>query len=102
VFLYNPESRQWSQSFINSRMTSLGSPLIGSFKNGRGELFSQDSLHDKSILVRSVWSNITPDLHTYEESYSNDGGKTWAPSFTANKTREQQDRYPTLPPVPSR
>jgi hypothetical protein len=91
LFLYNPGSHQWSQSFINSRMASLGSPLIGSFKDGRGELFSQDTFHDKSILVRAVWSNITPDSHTYEESYSNDGGKTWAPSFTANKTREQQE-----------
>src|ERR1022692_3899812 len=80
LFLYNPESHQWSQSFINSRMASLGSPLIGSFKDGRGELFSQDTFHDKSILVRAVWSNITPDSHSYEESYSNDGGKTWAPS----------------------
>ena len=91
LFLYNPQSHQWSQSFINSRMATLGSPLIGSFKDGRGELFSQDTFHDKSILVRGVWSNIAPDSHTYEESYSNDGGKTWASSFVANKTRERQE-----------
>ena len=91
LFLYSPESHQWSQSFINSRLGTLEPPLIGSFKDGHGELFCQDTFHDKSILVRGVWSNITPNSHTYEESMSNDGGKTWAPSFIANKTREPQE-----------
>jgi hypothetical protein len=90
LFLYNPESHQWSQSFLNSKTASL-SPLIGSFKDGRGELFQQDTFQDKSILVRGAWSVITPNEHRYEESYSNDGGKTWAPSFIATKTREQAE-----------
>jgi len=90
LFLYNPESHQWSQSFIDSKMAALASPLIGSFKDGRGELFAQDTFHDKSILVRGVWSNIAPDSHHFEESYSNDGGKTWAAAFLADLTRERQ------------
>jgi hypothetical protein len=64
---------------------------VGSFKDGRGELFQQDTFHDKSILVRAVWSGITPNQHHYEEDYSNDGGKTWALSFVATKTREQPE-----------
>lgn len=87
LFLYNPEAHQWSQSFSNSKMGVLGSPMIGSFKNGRGELFAQDTFHNRSILVRAVWSDIKPDSHRYEEWYSDDGGKTWALSFAANKTR---------------
>jgi hypothetical protein len=91
LFLYNPQSHQWSQSFINSKMGTLDSPpLIGAFKDGRGELFSQDTFHGKSILVRGVWSNFTPDSHRYEESYSNDGGKTWAVAFIGELTREKQ------------
>jgi hypothetical protein len=90
LFLFNPQSHQWSQSFIDSKMAALNSPLIGAFKNGRGELFSQDTFHDKSILVRGVWSNVAPDSHNYEESYSNDGGKTWAPAFIAELTREKE------------
>ena len=88
LFLYNPQSHQWSQSFIDSKTGNLNAPTIGSFKDGRGELFAQDTFHDKFILVRGVWSNITPDSHRYEESYSNDGGKTWAPAFIADLTRE--------------
>jgi hypothetical protein len=89
LFLYNPEAHQWSQSFINSKSGVLTSPLIGSFKNGRGELFSQDTFNGRSILVRGVWSDITPDSHHYEESYSEDGGKTWAPAFISNLTRQK-------------
>ncbi len=90
LFLYNPQAHQWSQSFINSKSATLNAPTIGSFANGRGELFSQDTFNGKSILVRGVWSDITPDAHQYEESYSVDGGQSWHPAFIANLTREKQ------------
>jgi hypothetical protein len=89
LFLYNPEARQWSQTFANSKNGVLTAPLIGAFKDGRGELFSQETLDGRSILVRAVWSDITPDAHHFEESYSNDGGKTWLPAFIASLTREK-------------
>ena len=50
-------------------------------------LIGQDSANDQAILVRAVWSDIKPDSHQYEESYSNDGGTTWVRSFVANLTR---------------
>jgi hypothetical protein len=90
LFLYNPEAHQWSQTFANSKTGVLTPPLIGAFKDGRGELFSQDTIKDRAILVRAVWSDITPDSHHFEESYSDDGGKTWAPAFIANLTRDKQ------------
>ncbi len=89
LFLYNPAAHQWSQTFVNSKVGALTSGMIGSFKDGRGELFSQETIHDRTILVRAVWSDIKPNSHSYEESYSDDGGKTWALSFTANLTREK-------------
>jgi hypothetical protein len=30
------------------------------------------------------WSDIKPESHQYDESYSNDGGTTWVRSFIAN------------------
>ena len=90
LFLYNPEAHQWSQSFIDSKMATLNSPEIGAFHDGRGELFSSDTFNGKAILVRAVWSNIAPDAHRFEESFSNDGGKTWAPAFIAELKREKE------------
>lgn len=89
LFLYNPAAHQWSQTFINSAMGTLSPPLVGSFKNGRGELYSQDTFDGRSILVRGVWSDIAPTSHRYGEAYSDDGGRTWEAVFMANLTREQ-------------
>jgi hypothetical protein len=89
LFLYNPTAHQWSQSFVNSKVGQLTNPLVGSFSNGRGELFAQDTINGRSILVRAVWSDINPDSHQYQEDYSADGGRTWALSFVAEKTREK-------------
>lgn len=90
LFLYNPDSHQWSQLFANSKQGVLTTPLIGSFSNGRGELYSQDTMDEKSILVRGVWSDISPDAHHYEESYSDDGGKTWKAAFIGSLTRDSK------------
>ena len=89
LFLYNPAAHQWSQNFVNSKVGQLTTPLVGSFSNGRGELFGQDTIDGRTILVRGEWSDIKPDSHQYEESYSADGGTTWVRAFTANKTREK-------------
>jgi hypothetical protein len=97
LFLYNPETHQWRQSFINSKIGELTPPLIGAFKDGRGELFAQDTLNGRSILVRAVWSDIEPNSYHYEESYSDDGGKTWAPAFIANLTREKSAQAASTP-----
>jgi hypothetical protein len=88
LFLYNPESHQWTQAFANINDGTLSEPpLIGEFKDGRGELYCQDTFNGRSILVRFVWSDITPDSHHVEQSFSEDGGKTWEPNFIANLTR---------------
>jgi hypothetical protein len=89
LFLYNPTAHQWSQTFINSKMGLLNPPLIGTFSEGRGELVAEDTVNGRSVLVRAVWSEIKPDSHHFEESYSDDGGKSWAPAFIATLTRER-------------
>jgi hypothetical protein len=92
LFLYNPSAHQWSQSFVNSKVGTLSSSsTFGEFKDGRVVLVGQDNtVNDKTILVRAVWSDIKPESHQYEESYSNDGGTTWVRSFIANLTRLKQ------------
>jgi hypothetical protein len=90
LFLYDPSAHQWSQTFVNSKSGVLTPGLIGAFKDGRGELYAQDAVNGRSILIRCVWSDIKPDSHHFEEAYSDDGGRTWAPAFIASLTREKQ------------
>jgi hypothetical protein len=88
LFTYNPTSHQWSQNFASSRVGMFSSALVGEFRNGRGELFQSDTFQGRAILVRGLWSDIKPNSHRYEESYSADGGASWAPAFIAELTRE--------------
>jgi hypothetical protein len=92
LFLYNPSAHQWSQSFVNSKVGTLSPSAsnVGEFKDGRVLLVGQDTVNDKTILVRAIWSEIKPESHQYEEWYSSDGGTTWVRSFTANLTRLKQ------------
>ena len=87
LFLYDSAAHQWSQTFVGSAGGTISGGMVGSFKEGRGELFQQDSLDGRSILVRATWSDITPTSHTYREDYSADGGRTWALAFLAKKTK---------------
>ncbi len=85
--LYNPEARQWSLNFSNSRGGTLAQPAIGEFKEGRGEFLSQESFNGRAILVRFVISPITADSCRFEQSFSDDGGKTWELNWIAIDTR---------------
>jgi hypothetical protein len=72
--LYRPEAHQWYLYWANSKNGELGQPTIGEFKNGRGEFFDQELFNGKAILVRYVWSDITPNSAHFEQSFSQDGG----------------------------
>lgn len=87
LFLYNPQARQWGLWFANSEVGKLDVPMVGSYSNGRVELYQQDTVGGRSIFVRGIWSDITPTSHSYDEDYSADGGKTWERSFTARLTK---------------
>jgi hypothetical protein len=87
LFLYDPAARQWSMTFANSKRGRMSVPAIGSFQNGRAELFDQEVVDDKAVFVRVVWSDIAADSHAFEQSFSADGGKTWEPNFVARVTR---------------
>jgi hypothetical protein len=99
LFLFDPQSKQWTQAFAGSSSAMLASPASGEFKNGRGELYSMDTFEGRSILVRGLWSDIQRDSHRYEESYSDDGGRTWHVAFQAMLTRTTEPPL-TAPSAP--
>ena len=86
--LYNPETRQWSLFYSNSRYgTLVGPPTVGSFSNGIGEFYSSDTLDGRAILVRFTIKPESPDRIRFEQSFSDDGGRTWEPNWIATDTR---------------
>jgi hypothetical protein len=96
--LYNPEGRQWSLNYSNVRSGTLSQPTVGEFRNGRGEFYDQEMLNGRAILVRFVITDVTrnscfvisttaPNVCRFEQSFSDDGGKTWETNWIATDTR---------------
>lgn len=85
--LYNPQSRQWSLNFSNSRGGTLAVPSVGEFRDGRGEFYSHEEYDGRMILVRFVIIPLTPDSCRFEQAYSDDGGRTWEVNWIATDTR---------------
>lgn len=85
--LYDPQSHQWSLNFANSLGGGLSTPTIGSFKNGRGEFYNQEAFNGRAIFVRFVISDISSNSCHFEQSFSEDGGKTWEVNWIANDRR---------------
>lgn len=87
LFLYDPKSRQWNQSFADSESGQLQPPLTGRLADGGIELYSQEMKAGRMVLVRARWSDIRSDSHHFEESFSDDGGRSWEAVFNADLTR---------------
>jgi len=85
---YNAQTHQWSIYWANSKNGAMDtSPQVGQFKNGRGEFYGTDAVNGKLIYVRFVWTNTNTNTPHFEQSYSDDGGKTWEVNWITDQTR---------------
>ena len=85
--LYNPKARQWTLNFagVNGLLTP---PVTGEFdQNRRGTFYGLDTVNGRSVLVRFVISDVTPNSARFEQAYSADGGTTWETNWIAVDTR---------------
>ncbi|HEX3235211.1 MAG TPA: hypothetical protein VHR41_13505 [Gemmatimonadales bacterium] len=98
--LYNPRSGQWSLNYVSSASGTLGVPTVGRFENGRGEFYDQEEFDGRMILVRNVWKDITPGSCRFEQSFSDDGGKTWELNWIATDTRIREEPAPPTNDAP--
>jgi hypothetical protein len=75
--LYNPSTHQWAIYGSSIKTGVFDPPVIGQFRNGRGQLYSQDTLQGRAIYVRFIWQSIDANRTRMEQAFSEDGGKTW-------------------------
>ncbi|HEY1470501.1 MAG TPA: DUF1579 family protein [Candidatus Acidoferrum sp.] len=87
--LYDPQTHQWSLYWATSKSGTIGIPTIGQFKDGRGEFYDTEPAgpNGKSILVRFIWSKTDTDTPHFEQSFSDDGGKTWEVNWITDQVR---------------
>jgi hypothetical protein len=86
--LYNPEAHQWSLFWANSKDGKLDQPMVGEFNDsGSGEFYQQEAINGRTVLVRFIWSGITPNSAHFEQAFSADGGKSWEVNWITDQTR---------------
>jgi len=85
--LFDQERKEWSIYWADSRTGQLGPPVTGTFTDGRGDFYGDDTVDGKPIRVHFVWSAITPTSARWEQEFSEDGGRTWESNWVMEFTR---------------
>ena len=87
--LYSPATKQWALYWANRKTGRLEQPMLGGFKDGRGEFYDQEDLGGRAIYVRYVWSNTHGNQPHFEQAFSDDGGKTWEANWVTDQQRAE-------------
>jgi len=86
---YDPKTRQWSIWWLDGRHpATLDTPMVGSFENGVGTFYANDSFQGRPIRVRFLWTLPAPDRPRWEQAFSADGGDSWETNWIMNFTRD--------------
>ena len=75
---FDPATKSWSIWWLDNRHPQeLDSPVVGGFRDGIGTFFAKDAFGGRPIVVRYIWSDITPNSAKWQQAFSDDSGKTW-------------------------
>lgn len=89
---FDAKSNQWSIWWLDGRspLGPLDPPVRGSFRDGVGTFYANDTFNGKPIRVRFIWSAITAQDCRWEQAFSPDGGKTWETNWTMEFMRSDE------------
>lgn len=88
---YSSALHQWSIYWSSQKDGTVGfPPMVGEFKNGRGEFYDAEDYNGRGIFVRFVWTVNSPDSCHWEQAFSADGGRTWKTNFIWDLAREKE------------
>jgi hypothetical protein len=85
---FDPKTGTWAIWWLDGRNPHrLDVPMIGTFEDGVGTFYADETFNGMSIRVRFLWSHITPRSCRWEQAFSNDGGKIWETNWVMDFTR---------------
>ena len=90
---FDPERRRWSIYWADSRRPGeLDPPVFGTFSGDVGLFEGEDVYRGRPILVRFAWSGVTTATPRWEQSFSDDGGRTWETNWAMDFARAGEGR----------
>lgn len=81
------QTGQWSIYWADSKTGRLFPPVVGTFVNGRGDFYGNDTHGGRPIKAHFIWSEITPTSARWEQEFSADDGATWETNWVMEFTR---------------
>jgi len=94
--LYDPVARQWSIHWANSATGEWERPMVGQFRDGRGEFYNLDRYDGREVMTRFIWTSAGEHSARWEQAFSDDGGRSWETNWTMDF-----HRGPTPAPSPA-
>jgi hypothetical protein len=90
---FDPERRRWSIYWADSRRPGeLDPPVFGTFSGDVGLFEGEDVYRGRPILVHFAWSGVTTPTPRWEQSFSDDGGRTWETNWVMDFARAGEGR----------
>lgn len=65
----------------------LGPPVVGTFADGRGAFYGDDTNDGQQVTVHFTWSGITATSARWEQEFSVDGGRSWETNWIMEFSR---------------
>ena len=88
IRMFDPDKQEWSIYWVDSRTGTLQPPVFGSFENGVGTFYGDDTYAGTPVRVRYIWSKITPSSAQWEQAFSVDHEQTWETNWIMEFTRK--------------
>jgi hypothetical protein len=85
---FDRDKRQWAIWWLDGRNPwTLDTPVVGSFTDGVGAFYTDDTLNGRAIRVRYLWTVPRRDAPHWEQAFSADAGATWETNWTMDFSR---------------
>jgi hypothetical protein len=85
--LYDAARREWSIYWASSLDGVLQPAVVGTFTEGVGTFYGDDTLDGQPIRVRVLWSDVSTDTPRWEQAFSTDGGESWEVNWIMDFSR---------------
>jgi hypothetical protein len=87
--LYDSAARQWRLHWATEHDGRVGVATVGGFERGVGRFYAYEEINGRASLLRIVWEDRGPEECRWEQSFSDDGGRTWVSDWTMSFTRDR-------------
>lgn len=85
--LYEPATGRWTIHWSNATTGTLDAPMTGTFRDGVGVFYGDDTYVGHPIRLRFYWTSSGANSARWEQAFSADGGATWETNWIMTFTR---------------